>query len=76
MSYAQWLEEQQYDTQTEYLNVLRQEHEDPYQFIMDCEEHGQSFDVRSGHCTECPVFVPKTPEEILLESLDDYEVPF
>lgn len=74
MSWIQAQEELDYDTQSEYLAVLRAEHDDPYQFVADCDEHGQSFDVRSGHCTECPVFVPKPIEEIWLQEWED--VPF
>ena len=52
MSYIQYLEEQQYDTQTEYIAVLRAEAFDPYEHETYCEEHDfLSFD---GHCDYCP----------------------
>ena len=58
MSYTQWLEEQQYDTESEYLNVLRQEHYDPEADWGECQ-HGARFNYRDdslsefcGHCEE------------------------
>lgn len=72
MSWIQAQEELDYNRDdSEYLAVLRADHFDPYEFFTDCEEHGQSFDIRSGHCTDCPVFVPKLPEEIWLEEWED-----
>jgi hypothetical protein len=71
-------EEQDYDTQSEYLAVLRQEHHDPYEFAMECEEHGEVFDVRHENCPKCPVFIPKTREDLILEGLlpEDDDPPF
>lgn len=75
MSWIQAQEERDYDTQEEYRAVLRADHFDPYEFFTDCEEHGQAFDIRTGHCTACPVFEPKTPEEIMLEHWDAGDEP-
>lgn len=65
MSWIQEQEERDYDTQSEYLNVLRQEAFDPYEFFTDCETHGTSFDIREG----CPEY----HEPVEPEPLPDYD---
>ena len=46
------------DPMDEWREAMRADHFDPCEFFTDCEEHGQSFDIRTGHCTECPEYVP------------------
>jgi hypothetical protein len=72
MSWIQMQEELDYNRDdSEYRAVLAAEAFDPQQFVDSCDDHGQSFDIRSEHCTECPVFIPKLPEEIWLAEWED-----
>lgn len=71
MSYAQQLEELQYDNTSEYLNVLRQEAFDPYEFFTDCEVHDTSFDIREG----CPEFHEPVPAEAFVYQVDPEDEP-
>lgn len=59
MSWIQAQEERDYDTQSEYLAVLRAEAFDPYEFIVECEEHREAFDLRFDACPKCPVVEPE-----------------
>lgn len=52
MSYVQYLEEAQYDTESEYQNILRQEAYDPEDYWY-CEEHDQELPLGTA-CTACP----------------------
>lgn len=73
MSWIQEQEERDYDTQSEYINVLRQEAYDPYEFFVDCEEHGTSFDIREG----CPEYhAPVEVEAIPVTWNEEDEPPF
>lgn len=62
MSWIQAQEERDYDTQTEWLAVMRADHFDPYEFFVECEIHENvSYDIREG----CPEFhepVEPSPE--------------
>jgi len=70
MSQVQWQEEQDYNRDdAEYRAVLRQEHHDPYEYTIECEEHGEVFDLRNEVCPKCPVFVPRSREDQILEGL-------
>jgi hypothetical protein len=70
MSQVQWQEEQDYNRDdSAWLEAMRADHFDPYEFADECEAHGEVFDVRTGHCSQCPVFVPKTREELILEGV-------
>lgn len=76
MSWIQMQEELDYNRDdSEYRAVLAAEAFDPQQFVDSCDEHNQSFDIRFEGCTECPVFVPKTNEELMLAEWD-YDIPF
>lgn len=59
MSWIQAQEELAYDTQSEYIAVLRADHFDPYEFVVECEEHREAFDLRFESCTKCPVVEPE-----------------
>lgn len=68
MSQVQWQEEQDYNRDdSAWIEAMRADNEDPQQFVDECEAHGEVFDIRTEHCTKCPVFVPKTREELILE---------
>ena len=59
MSWIQAQEERDSDTQSEYIAVLRAEHADPYEYVVECEEHREAFDLRFESCTKCPVVEPE-----------------
>lgn len=75
MSYIQYLEELQYDTETEYLNVLRQEAFDPYENEQAyyCEEH--DYEDYENACPQCPTFTPAEEFEPALH-ISEWEPPF
>lgn len=57
MSWIQAQEELAYDTQTEYLAVLRADHYDPEDHFWYCEAHGATL-ARTEDCPDCPAYVP------------------
>lgn len=57
MSWIQAQEELDYDTETEYLAVLRADHYDPEDHFWYCEAHGATL-ARTEDCPECPAYVP------------------
>lgn len=71
MSYAQQLEELQYDNQSEYLNVLRQEAFDPYLYSVYCETHDLEYDLREG----CSEFHEPVPAEAFVYQIDPEDEP-
>lgn len=72
MSQVQWQEEQDYNRDdSAHLEALRADHHDPYEYTAECETHGESFDIRTSNCSQCPTFLPKTKEEIWLDEWAD-----
>lgn len=57
MSWIQAQEEMDYDTESEYLAVLRADHYDPEDHFWYCEDHGATL-VRTEDCPDCPAYVP------------------
>lgn len=69
MSWIQAIEEEQYDTQTEYLNVLRAEAIDHFEVEFYCEEHDL---VHYDGCEFCP----EEPEDTERFYIPEYDMPF
>jgi hypothetical protein len=76
MSWIQEQEERDYDTQTEYLTIMRQEADDPAMFEVHCEEHDVVFRSDKEVCPECPPFVPGPIDFSWLGVLPEDEPPF
>lgn len=73
MSWIQQLEEEQYDTQTEWLDVMRAESFDPYanERAYYCEEHDyEDYDNACPHCPE------EQEEPELPNYFPEYDPPF
>lgn len=76
MSWIQQLEEEQYDNQTEWLDVMRAESFDPYadERAYYCEEHDyEDYENACPYCPQCEEAAEVAPDA----HLDDAdELPF